>query len=102
GIVYSGLANVSVGKIFLAGVGPGFLLVILFCVYCLVRCALNPSMGPAAAAGEHEKVGARELVALFVRVIPCFILIGLVLGSLFLGIASPTESAGLGASGALI
>ncbi|MGJ7524011.1 TRAP transporter large permease [Variovorax sp. LT1P1] len=102
GIVYSGLANVSVGKIFLAGVGPGFLLVILFCVYCLVRCALNPSMGPAAPAGEHEKVGAREVVALFVRVIPCFILIGLVLGSLFLGIASPTESAGLGATGALI
>ena len=102
GIVYSGLASVSIGKVFLAGVGPGVLLVFLFCGYCLIRCAINPSMGPAAPAGEDEKPKAGQIFMLVVRVIPCFILIGLVLGSLFMGVASPTESAGLGAAGALL
>jgi len=102
GIVYSGLANVSIGQVFLSGVMPGLLLVGLFCVYVLVRCYLNPEVGPALSLEERSKITAQDRWRAAIGVIPPILLVLAVLGVLFLGIAGPTEAAAVGAAGAIL
>lgn len=102
GIVYSGLANVSIGQVFLSGVMPGLLLVGLFCVYVLARCYLNPEVGPALSLEERSKITAQDRWRAAIGVIPPILLVLAVLGVLFLGIAGPTEAAAVGAAGAIL
>ncbi|MGJ3264947.1 MAG: TRAP transporter large permease [Salinarimonas sp.] len=101
-IVYSGLAGVSIGKMFLAGIGPGLLLTALFCVYVLVRAGLDPRLAPALPKTERARVGARERLAVSLRVLPAIVVVLAVLGSMFAGLASPTEAAAMGAATSLL
>ena len=99
-IVYGVVAGVSVGKLFLGGVFPGLMLSAMFIVYILVRCFLNPSLGPPLP--KEDRASWREkIIALRGVVLPIFLVIG-VLGSIFAGIATPTEAAAVGAGGSLI
>lgn len=102
GIVYSGLANVSIGQIFLAGVVPGLLLALLFCLYVLVRCWFDRNAGPALSRQERDAIGWRDKVASVAGVMPAVLLVMLVLGVMFLGIAGPTEAAAVGALGSMV
>lgn len=97
-IIYAGIANVSVGKLFMAGIFPGILLCLLFIVYIGVRCYLNPAMGPAIGETYTLK---HKLSSLKGIILPILLVI-FVLGSIYNGIATPTEAAGIGAFGALI
>ena len=78
---------------------PGFLLSGLYVSYILVRCAIHPSLGPALP--PDERVTMREKLRLLRNTIAPILLIVLVLGVIFLGIATPVEAAAIGAFGAL-
>ncbi|MGH1358955.1 MAG: TRAP transporter large permease [Burkholderiaceae bacterium] len=98
-VLYALISEVSVGKLFAAGVGPGLLLFGLVSIYIIVRCWLQPELGPALPkeerAGWPEKLGALKAVLL-----PIFIIF-IVLGAIFAGIATVTEAAAVGVFGAL-
>lgn len=96
-LMYGFLANTSVSKLFMAGVMPGILASILFMVYIYIRVTLNPALAP----GGFRATWSDRLMSSW-RLMPLLILILLVLGSLWVGIATPTEAAALGALGAFI
>ena len=92
------VANVSVGKLFMAGIGPGILLVGLFIAYIGIRSWINPKLCPR----HPEKYTMKEkLISLKMVILP-FLIIVAVLGSIFFGIATPTEAGSLGVVAVLI
>jgi C4-dicarboxylate transporter, DctM subunit len=97
-IVYGVAANVSIAKLFIAGVIPGLLLAALFSGYIVVWSLLNPGKIPKADEGMRfmQKLYASR------HLIPVVSLIALVLGSIYSGIATATEAAALGVAGSLI
>lgn len=102
-IVYGLSANVPIGDLFLGGVVPGVMLAALYAAYVLIRCALNHSLAPTAAevaklTGTSSKLTAAQLRA----VAMCILLIFGVMGSIYGGIASVTEAAGVGVMGACL
>lgn len=99
-IVFALFARLSVGKMFMGGVFPGLLLASFFIIYILIRCYLRPSLGPALPPEERATL-KEKFVSLRQVVLPLMV-IGGVLGSIYLGIATPTESAAVGILGALI
>lgn len=100
-IVYGLVAQVSIGELFAAAVLPGLLLASLYLVYILVRCYLNPALGPMAPKEEVDLPFVEKLLMARSLVLP-LLLIGAVMGSLYTGIATPTETAAIGVLGALI
>jgi len=99
-IMYGLVSGVSVGKLFAGGMLPGLLLSSLFIIYILVRSHLNPKLGPELPPAERASLTAvlKQLKAL---ILPLLLIIG-VLGSIFAGIATPTEASAVGALGAII
>ena len=101
-VIYGGVAGVSVGKMFMGGLFPGLLMAGLFILYIGIRSLIQKDLAPALPAEEREKIGiAEKLAALKAVVLPVLLIMG-VLGSIFLGIATPTEAAAIGAGGSLI
>ncbi len=100
-IVYGAEAGVSVRDLFTAGIGPGLLLAFLYVSYVLIRIRLNPAMGPAYDAPEAELPFLERLSYLKGLILPFLLIFG-VLGSIYGGIATVTESAAIGAIGSLI
>lgn len=100
-LVFFGMAaNVPVGDLFTASFIPGLMLAGLFIAYVLIRCRLNPALGPAPPEGELALSLAEKLRGLRGVVAPLVVLF-LTLGSIYFGIASVTESAAVGAVGTL-
>jgi C4-dicarboxylate transporter, DctM subunit len=97
-IVYGVAANVSIAKLFIAGVIPGILLAMMFSGYIIVWALMNPGKVPAADGDMSFKQKLYESRHL----IPVVTLIGLVLGSIYSGIATATEAAAFGVAGSLI
>ncbi len=97
-IVYGVAANVSIAKLFIAGVIPGIMLGLLFSGYIVYWSLRNPSQIPAADRGMSfvQKVAAGK------NLIPVVLLIVVVLGSIYSGVATATEAAALGVAGSLI
>jgi tripartite ATP-independent transporter DctM subunit len=89
----------SVGDLFLGAVFPGALLGGLYITYLVLVGLLRPQSAPAAA---YEPVDWKAIRDLFVAILPPAFLILAVLGSIFFGLATPTEAAGVGAAGALL
>lgn len=98
-ILYGFLANESVGRLFASGFIPGLILSGLFSLYILIACHHKPSLGPATP--REERGDWREKFASLNSVLPPILLIVAVLGSIFSGLATPTEAAAVGALGAL-
>lgn len=92
--------RVSVGDLFMGAVFPGLLLGALYAIYILVHAWLIP--GAAPAPKDAEPVSARLIFNVFKSIIPTAGLIFAVLGSIFFGVATPTEASGLGAFGATL
>ena len=97
-IVYAVVAQQSLGELLMGSVFPGFLLSGLYVGYITLRCYINPSLGPALPM--EERVSMREKLRLLRNTITPVLLIVLVLGVIFLGIATPVEAAGIGSFGA--
>jgi len=91
--------SMSVGDLFLGAVFPGVLLGGLYIGYLVVYGLLRPEGAPAA---QHEPIDLSAIVSLFKAILPPAFLILAVLGSIFFGLATPTEAAGVGAAGALV
>ena len=98
-IVYAVVAQQSLGELLVGSIFPGFLLSGLYIAYILIRCYINPSLGPALPL--EERVSTREKFRLLRNTIAPLLLIVLVLGVIFVGIATPVEAAGIGTFGAL-
>jgi tripartite ATP-independent transporter DctM subunit len=101
-VIYGPMANLSVGKMLLGAVIPGLFLSASYCTYILVRCFLNPQVAPPVPPGEIRIPFFVKTGRLAVAVGPLAALILAVLGSIFFGIASPTEAAGTGALATVI
>jgi tripartite ATP-independent transporter DctM subunit len=98
-IVYSVVAQQSLGELLAGSVFPGFMLAGLYILYISIRCMINPSLGPPLPV--EERVSMREKLRLLRKTIAPILLIALALGVIFLGIATPVEAAGIGTFGAL-
>ena len=97
-IVYAVAAEVSILKMFVAGVLPGILLILLFSGYIVVWALLNPSKTPMHA----DDLSFMERVHRARNLIPCLLLIVFVMGAMFTGYATATEAASFGVLGSLI
>ena len=99
-IVLGDVMYVSVGDLFKAAIVPGILLTMLYILYILILAWLKPSTAPAI---ESENIPYKELLVKALKaILPPLLLIVAVLGSIFAGIASPTESAAVGVLGAIV
>lgn len=96
-------AAISVGQIFFAAVIPGLLLSLGYIIYIIVITRIHPDWGPAMTPEELAEMPMRQrITGSLINLIPPLILIFGVLGSIFLGVATPTEASGVGAFAALI
>lgn len=91
--------TISVGDLFIAALVPGFALVVLYILYVFFTAYFRPHIIPRVQSDEGEKV---PLVKVLLSLLPVLLLIGLVLGSILIGAATPTEAAGVGALGACL
>ena len=100
-IVYGMTAGVSIDDLFIAGILPGGVLAALFIGYIAISVWLRPHLAPAATEEERSVPMKKKLRMLKGLVMPAFIAFA-VLGSIYIGIATPTEAAALGCFGALV
>ncbi len=91
-IIYGSFTESSVAKLFMAGVIPGILLTLLFMTYVGIYALLVPERAPR----DRSPLSRRDLLQGLIDIVPFLALIGLVLGSLYFGIATPTEVAAVG------
>jgi tripartite ATP-independent transporter DctM subunit len=99
-ILYAVVAQQSVGELYLGSIVPGVLLSGMYIGYVLLRTKLNPSLGPAMP--KEERIGLIAKLLLLRQLIAPLILVFLVLGLLFAGVATPVEAAGIGSFGAMV
>jgi tripartite ATP-independent transporter DctM subunit len=99
-IVYGMVDNSSIGQLYAGAFLPGFLLASLYISYITIRCYINPRLGPSIP--KEERLSLKGKLRKTLPIIPAGILIFLVLGTIIVGIAAPTEAAGVGAAGAII
>ena len=97
-LIYGATQGVSIGKLFLAGILPGLLLAASFMVVILVMALRNPEISPREAVGTPFL----RIMAGLLRIWPIAILIFAVLGTIYLGIATPTEAASLGVISSIV
>ncbi len=101
-VLLGSVLNVSVGDLFMGAVIPGFLLVVSYLLWIFIFSHLNPSSAPTLPEGLSEVRGWALVRDMAKALVPPLFLILAVLGSIFLGVASPTEAAAVGALGATI
>lgn len=97
-IIYGAWQQVSIGKLFLAGIIPGIMMAGLFMVYIFILGLRKPHLMPV----EEGRLTWREVLGSLVGIWPLLVLIGAVLGTIYSGLATVTEAAGLGTLAALI
>ena len=100
-IMWGLTAGVSIGQLYMAGVLPGLLLAALYIIYIVVRSHLQPDIAPLPSDEELAIPFMQKLAMMRDLVLPAFVAFT-VLGSLYLGWATPTEAAGVGVVGALV
>jgi tripartite ATP-independent transporter DctM subunit len=95
GVLLASLAQISVGDFLLSIIFPGLLMAFLFAAYIVIRCLINPSLAPKYAV---EKVSIRKKMILSLKyILPLGLVIFSVIGLIVFGVATPTESAAVGA-----
>lgn len=99
-VLYALITEVSVGRLFASGIGPGILLFVLVSIYIGVRSWLQPNLAPALPPEERGDWG-EKFRSLRAVILPIFIVF-IVLGAIFGGFATPTEAAAIGVFGALV
>lgn len=103
-IMYGIITETSIAELFMAGIIPGIMMALLLIVYALIQLKLHPAS--AVTITDEDKARIEDKKALmrhdFASIVPIMVLIIIVLGCLYTGIATATESAAIGAVGALI
>jgi tripartite ATP-independent transporter DctM subunit len=95
-IIYGPLAEISVGKLFMGAIFPGLLLSALYCLYVIAKCKLHPNLAPTLPADEARIPLSTKLKKLIFGIIPTVLIVASVLGTIFWGIAPPTEAGAMG------
>lgn len=99
-VLLGDVIGVPVGRLFMGAVTPGLILIVFFIIYILVIAKIRPHYAPPAVTSERTR---KELYLRVLKsLVPPLFLVVAVLGSIFFGFASPTESAAIGALGALV
>jgi tripartite ATP-independent transporter DctM subunit len=101
-VLYGPMAQISVGKLFFGAFMPGFLLSFLYILYIAIRAALEPQIGPPIPAEETRVPFMKKTRMLMTALVPPVLLVMAVLGTIFLGVAPPTEAASVGAFAAVM
>jgi tripartite ATP-independent transporter DctM subunit len=102
-VLLGSVLNISVGDLFIAAIIPGFILVFLYLIWLIIVAVFKPKLMPAMPSEDLDKfIGKAKFRKIIVAFVAPFFLIISVLGSIFAGIASPTEAAAIGALGATI
>lgn len=96
-IVYGFLTQTSIPQLFLAGLVPGILLAILFMIIVAVICTIRPELG-----GQRRTFPFMEMLKGLIALGPIIVLFSIIIGSIYLGWATPTEAASVGVGGALL
>ncbi|CAM4181580.1 TRAP transporter large permease [Palleronia rufa] len=99
-IIYAVVAEQSVGELFIGAVIPGLMLSTFYIGYCVLRCTIDPTLGPPIPL--EERVSNRDKLRLLGNMAAPIALIVVVLGVIFSGVATPVEAAGIGTFGAFI
>ena len=99
-IVMGPVIGVSVAELYSAAFGPGFLLAGIYLAYLMIRSNLNPKLGPPVPKEDRVSSPLQLVTEVLIGVVPLFVLIGAVLGSMLAGLATPTEASAIGAFGA--
>ncbi|MCA1768512.1 MAG: TRAP transporter large permease subunit [Halomonas sp.] len=99
-IIYGVIAQQSVGELYLGSLIPGLLLAFMYGFYCWMRGTLNIKMAPPMPV--EDRVDMKEKLRLLRNMLAPIVLVVLVLGIIFTGIATPVEAAGIGTFGALV
>ena len=97
-ILIATIAQISTGKLLVAGLVPGIILTVMFLTYVAVRLALNPSLAPPV----EDTVQRGSAFMALLKMLPSAFIFFLVMGLVMLGIATPTEAAATGVAGALV
>jgi tripartite ATP-independent transporter DctM subunit len=102
-ILYAPMAGVSVIQMFAGAVVPGLLLGVVYIAYIVIRCALNRELGPSVESEDRLKFFSRASLIMGAKYLfPPAFLVFAVLGSIFWGVASPTEAGAVGSLGTVI
>ena len=101
-VVMGPTIGVPVNILYSSAFGPGFLLAGMYIVYCLVRSAWNPKLGPPVPTSERVTDPFELAKELLIGIVPLAALIGFTLGTILTGLATPTEAASCGAFGATL
>ncbi len=96
-IIYAVLTDQSAGQMFIATLGPGLLVTALFALYCIIRCGITPSLGPKQPSSTWK-----ERIECLPSAIPVMVTFSVVIGTIYGGLATPTEAAALGVIGVII
>lgn len=102
-ILYAPMAGVSVLQMFAGAIIPGIIMGLSYVIYVIIRCAINPSLGPAADTAEKINFLSKDVIVEGLKyLIPPGLLVFMVLGSIFFGVASPTEAGAVGSIGSIL
>lgn len=100
GVVLASLARISVGELLIAIIIPGFIMAVLYMAYVMIRSMIQPHLAPPY---DVVRISLSEKIWSSIRyIVPLGSIVFLVIGLIFLGIATPTESAAMGALGCFI
>jgi tripartite ATP-independent transporter DctM subunit len=97
-IVFGYISRVSIGRLFFGGAIPGFVCAFFYILYIVIRTYLHPELAPR---GDEKGSWKDKLISLKDIILPALLVV-MVLGSIFLGIATPSEAAGVGAFGSFV
>ncbi len=101
-VVMGPVLEVPVTSLFAAAILPGLLLAVLFTAYAMIRCWINPALGPPLPEELRAKSMREVWIDFFAGLVPPAALVMAALGSIIFGLATPTEGAGFGAFGSLV
>ena len=101
-VIYGPMASISVGKMFFGAFIPGLILASLYVSYIVIRSIVQPHIAPPVPVEQRAVPFVQKTKLLLVSIVPVAILIVSVLGVIFMGIAPPTEAAGVGAFAAIL
>ncbi len=96
-ILIATMAQISTGRLLIAGIGPGIMLTVMFIIYVLIKLRLNPALAPDIS--DDLKTDSGPIWLALVRMLPALFIFFLVMGLVMLGIATPTEAAAAGVIG---
>jgi tripartite ATP-independent transporter DctM subunit len=101
-VLYGPMSGISVGKLLIGAIVPGLILAGLYVIYTVIRCWLSPKMAPPIPIEERAIPLSKKINILVTGILPPLFLITAVLGSIFFGIAAPTEAASVGCLAAVL